>query len=51
VHALGPDSEVSVVVVIHIPSLDHRTVLETVNKSGIPRLVEVVELLDYGEHC
>lgn len=48
---LGPDSEISVAVVIHVPSQDRRTVLGTVTESDIPRAAEVVEPLDYGECC
>lgn len=49
-HPLRLDPEISVIVVIHVPSLDRQTVFGTVNESGIPREVEVVEPLDYGEY-
>jgi hypothetical protein len=50
-HPPSLDFEISVALVIHVLSLDRQTVFGTVNESGIPRVVEVVEPLDYGEHC
>jgi hypothetical protein len=48
-HPRGLDSEISIALVIHVPSLERRTVFGTVNESGMPRVVEVVKPLDYGE--
>ena len=46
---LALDSEISVAVAIHVPSQDRRTVFGMVTESDMPRAVEVVEPLDYGE--